>query len=213
MTVFKKLMNVRTKLADAGVKKTGWNPHAEFWYYELDDFLPKAMKIFNDEGLCPIVSFTRELATLTIHSIEDGSKVEITSPFGETQIPGCNEIQNIGSSETYSRRYLYLAALEIVENDVSDATNKPTGTTATSKADERTPGATATGTTQMQDQSQPQDTEEDILKWLDTVEKVTDLERLKTAENNLEDFFKTEAAKKRVRNAIEERRKALGETA
>lgn len=210
MNVFQKLMNVRTKLREVGVNKTGWNPHAEFWYYELDDFLPKAMELFNEEKLCPIVSFTRDLATLTIHSIEDGSKVEITSPFGETQMPGCYEIQNIGSSETYSRRYLYLTALEIVEKDSADASNKPA-----KKADEQMP---ASNTKAESAQAQPEkvqalDKEEDILKWLDTAKKVSDPNRLQAAETNLAEFFKTDAAKKRVSDAIAERRKELGQPA
>lgn len=208
MNVFQKLMNVRTKLREVGVKKTGWNPHAEFWYYELDDFLPKAMELFNEEKLCPIVSFTRDLATLTIHSIEDGSKVEITSPFGETQMPGCYEIQNIGSSETYSRRYLYLTALEIVEKDSADANNKPA-----QKADEQKPAfnTKAEPPKNQQGSDQSLDKEEDILNWLNTVKKVSDLDRLKTAETNLAEFFKTDAAKKRVKDAIAERRKELGQ--
>lgn len=210
MNVFQKLMNVRTKLREVGVNKTGWNPHAEFWYYELDDFLPKAMELFNEEKLCPIVSFTRDLATLTIYSIEDGSKLEITSPFGETQMPGCYEIQNIGSSETYSRRYLYLTALEIVEKDSADASNKPA-----QKANEQKPES-KTKAEPPQDQKesdQSLDKEEDILKWLDTVKKVSDLDRLKTAETNLAEFFKTDAAKKRVKDAIAERRNELGQPA
>ncbi len=211
MNVFKKLMNVRMKLKDAGVQKTGWNPHAEFWYYELDDFLPKAMTFFNEEGLCPIVSFTRDLATLTIHSIDDGSKIEITSPFGETQIAGCFEIQNIGSSETYSRRYLYLAALEIVESDSADASSKKTSGVEGGTVSTQNPVPTA-AEPQQQGDATVQDNEADVLTWLDTVKKVSDLNRLKTAENNLEQFFKTDAAKKRIRDAIALRRKELQPT-
>ena len=35
---------------------------------------------------------------------------------------GAHAIQNLGAVETYQRRYLYLAAFEIVENDGLDAT-------------------------------------------------------------------------------------------
>ena len=37
---------------------------------------------------------------------------------------GSNAIQALGSVETYSRRYLYMTALEIVENDYSEAMTK-----------------------------------------------------------------------------------------
>jgi hypothetical protein len=42
--------------------------------------------------------------------------------MGSAQLKGCHEVQNIGAVETYQRRYLWVAALEIVEHDALDAT-------------------------------------------------------------------------------------------
>jgi hypothetical protein len=42
--------------------------------------------------------------------------------MGSAALKGCHEIQNIGACETYCRRYLWVAALEIVEHDALDAT-------------------------------------------------------------------------------------------
>ena len=36
-------------------------------------------------------------------------------------LKGCNEIQALGGVETYSRRYLYMSAFDIIENDMFDA--------------------------------------------------------------------------------------------
>jgi hypothetical protein len=36
-------------------------------------------------------------------------------------LKGCHEVQNLGAVQTYIRRYLWVAALEIVEHDVVDA--------------------------------------------------------------------------------------------
>jgi len=36
-------------------------------------------------------------------------------------LKGCHEVQNLGAVQTYIRRYLWVAALEIVESDVVDA--------------------------------------------------------------------------------------------
>ena len=36
-------------------------------------------------------------------------------------LKGANEVQNLGGCQTYSRRYLYLNAFEIVEHDYFDA--------------------------------------------------------------------------------------------
>ena len=49
------------------------------------------------------------------------------------EIKGSNAIQNLGGSNTYLRRYLYLNALEIVENDMYDATSGKTTTKTTTK--------------------------------------------------------------------------------
>jgi hypothetical protein len=46
----------------------------------------------------------------------------IESPMGSASLKGCHEVQNIGAVETYQRRYLWVAALEIVEHDALDAT-------------------------------------------------------------------------------------------
>jgi hypothetical protein len=40
----------------------------------------------------------------------------------EANLKGCHAIQNLGAVETYTRRYLWVTALEIVEHDVLDAT-------------------------------------------------------------------------------------------
>jgi hypothetical protein len=42
--------------------------------------------------------------------------------MGSASLKGCHEIQNIGACETYSTRYLWTAALCIVEHDALDAT-------------------------------------------------------------------------------------------
>jgi hypothetical protein len=57
-----------------------------------------------------------------IVDVEDGSQVIIHSPMGSANLKGCHEIQNIGACETYSTRYLWTAALCIVEHDALDAT-------------------------------------------------------------------------------------------
>jgi len=42
--------------------------------------------------------------------------------MADAHLKGCHPIQNLGAVETYSRRYLYVTALEIVEHDALDAT-------------------------------------------------------------------------------------------
>jgi len=129
--VYKKLMDARLKLQNTELKKSGHNKFAGYRYFELGDFLPTINTIFWNLGLCGTVSFTADLATLTITDIDDGSQIVITSPMGSAALKGCHEVQNVGAVETYQRRYLWVTAMEIVEHDVLDAvTGTDTGTPA-----------------------------------------------------------------------------------
>jgi hypothetical protein len=79
-------------------------------------------EIFNDIGLCGTISFGTELAQLEIHNIDGEGSVVFTSPMSTAALKGCHEVQNLGAVQSYIRRYLWTTALEIVENDVLDAT-------------------------------------------------------------------------------------------
>ena len=121
MNVYAKLQAARMKLHSMELKKSGHNKFAGYNYFELADFVVPALKIFDELKLCGVVSFGKEVATLTIVDLETGSKVEITSPMSSAALKGCHEVQNLGAVETYIRRYLWVAALEIVEHDALDS--------------------------------------------------------------------------------------------
>jgi hypothetical protein len=121
MSVHKKLMEARMALHSREIKKSGWNDFSKYKYMELADFLVPTLKIWNDIGLCGVVSFTADVATLTITDTEDGTNIYITSPMGSANLKACHEVQNIGAVETYQRRYLYGSAMEIVEHDAIDS--------------------------------------------------------------------------------------------
>jgi hypothetical protein len=120
-SVHKKLMEARIALQSVQMKKSGTNKFAGYQYFELGDFLPHIQKIFQDVGLCGFISYSNEYATLTITDFEDGSEITITSPMAEASLKGVHPIQNMGAVETYSRRYLWMTALEIVEHDALDS--------------------------------------------------------------------------------------------
>lgn len=118
--VYTKLMQARLKLQNTKLEKSGHNKFAGYKYFELGDFLPTVQNIFAELGLCGVVSYTQDLATLTITDGTDS--ILIHSPMGSASLKGCHEVQNIGAVETYQRRYLWVTAMEIVEHDVLDAT-------------------------------------------------------------------------------------------
>jgi len=122
MGVYKKLSQARTMLRSTELKKSGRNNFAGYNYFELGDFLHPTLDIFDQLGLMSIVSFTKEEAMLSIVDMDGGGEIVITSPFGSAALKGCHEVQNIGAVETYQRRYLYTAAMEVLEHDALDAT-------------------------------------------------------------------------------------------
>jgi hypothetical protein len=123
MSVYKKLMMSRIDLQGVKLKKSGLNKFAGYSYFELGDFLPEIQSIFYKHGLCGVVSYTAEVASLTITDVEDNTSIVITSPMAEANLKGTHPIQNLGAVETYQRRYLWMTAMEIVEHDVLDATS------------------------------------------------------------------------------------------
>jgi hypothetical protein len=122
MPVHKKINEARIAFHALPLKKSGHNTFAGYKYFELGDFVIPALRIFNDVGLCAVISFSETTASMHIVDVEDGSQIIIHSPMGSANLKGCHEIQNIGACETYSTRYLWTAALCIVEHDALDAT-------------------------------------------------------------------------------------------
>lgn len=120
-SIHKKLMQARLELQNTDLKKSGHNKFAGYRYFELADFLPTINNIFNKHGLCGVVSYATDIATLTIVDVDDDSTIIITSPMGSAALKGVHEVQNIGAVETYQRRYLWVTAMEIVEHDALDA--------------------------------------------------------------------------------------------
>ena len=119
--VHKKLMAARMSLQEATLKKSGHNKFAGYSYFELGDFIPTITEIFYNIGLCGVVSYDSEIASLTITDTDDGTSLVITSPMAEANLKGCHPIQNLGAVETYTRRYLWVTAMEIVEHDALDS--------------------------------------------------------------------------------------------
>ena len=121
MSVHKKLMQARVKLQSIEMKKSGLNKFAGYSYFELGDFIPHVQVIFNDLGLCGVVSFSSEYATLSITDVDDGPPIVIQSPMAEANLKGAHPIQNLGAVLSYQRRYLWMAAMELVEGDPIDS--------------------------------------------------------------------------------------------
>lgn len=131
-------MNVKQKLAKARlyflnkkVSKSGKNMNLEFKYFELEDIVPVAIRIFARVGLTSNTVFDGQTASMTIYNADnpDEPGITFTAPYREVEQIISNKgkvvtnvMQALGSSITYLRRYLWMMALDITEPDDVDAT-------------------------------------------------------------------------------------------
>jgi hypothetical protein len=121
MNVYQKLNAARQKFHSIELKKSGHNKFANYRYFELGDFIIPALEIFQEVGLTGVISFGKETADLRVINNEKPEEViVIESPMSSAALKGCHEVQNLGAVQTYLRRYLWVAALEIVEHDALD---------------------------------------------------------------------------------------------
>jgi hypothetical protein len=127
MNIYQKLNYARDDFHKTKLKKTGHNKFANYYYFELGDFLIPALQIFKEHGLTSVITFGTEVAHMTIvDNDKPEDRIIITSPMSTAALKGCHEVQNLGAVQTYLRRYLWVAALEIVEHDAIDSSEKVT---------------------------------------------------------------------------------------
>ena len=174
MSVYKKLQQARLKLQSTALKKSGKNKFAGFEYFELGDFLPTIQTIFNEVGLCGTVSFGTDIATLNIVDTDDVSQsIVFTSPMSTAELKGCHAIQNLGAVQTYLRRYLWVAAMEIVEHDAVDAV---TGRDEVKKAEPTSESPKIVGLKGEWQIIAPAKPDGDVQGWLDLIRDASHLQ-------------------------------------
>jgi len=121
-SLFELLQEIRFAISKTELKKSGYNAFAKFSYFELKDFLPTAVKLFNDAKITPIFNIEIdpngvEYAVLVLY--KGAERICFKVPTAEAN--GSNPIQSLGAKITYLRRYLYMVCLDLVENDIVDA--------------------------------------------------------------------------------------------
>ncbi len=126
--IYEKLLAARVAFLESNVTKSGKNMHLAFKYFELDDIVPQATKIFDALGLVTLVSVIEENAVMTVVNVDKPEEtVRFSIPLVRlTENKGTNAVQAFGATVTYYRRYLYMLALDICEPDEIDAGIKGT---------------------------------------------------------------------------------------
>ena len=128
MNVYQKLNEARAKFHKKALKKSGHNKFAGYNYFELGDFVIPAIEIFNEVGLTSIVRFGKEIAEFIVVNVDKPDEIIVfTSPMAEANLKGCHPVQNLGASQTYISRYLWIQVLHLLEHDQLDSTTGAKG--------------------------------------------------------------------------------------
>lgn len=136
------IISIRVKLQNAKLKKTGKNKFAGFDYFKLADFLPKLNELMQEERMNDLFSIYDggngfKIASLVL--IKGNEKQEYTMPFVLFDTPvnkkynkdldeyidvkSMQDIQYLGALNTYYKRYLYLNAFGITDDEIIDSMN------------------------------------------------------------------------------------------
>ena len=185
-------------LQNTKLSKSGRNKFAGYDYFELTDFIPAIQSICEDVGLCGTVSYGEQIATLTIYNTENTDKIEFTCPMSKAELKGCHEVQNLGAVLTYTRRYLWTTAFEIVEHDALDLTTgsveeKPKAAPKAEPKEKPAPQKREEikgkeGAWQMIAQTPP---EGDPSEWLEVIGRTAETAlAMATSQNDVMDIFK-----------------------
>lgn len=119
------IIKIRVELQNSKLKKSGKNKFAGFDYFELADFLPRLNELMLQENINDRFYIKDDYATLEVQKGDEINTytmpfVLFSTPLNKSGQPSMQDIQYLGALNTYYKRYLYLNAFGIVENDVID---------------------------------------------------------------------------------------------
>ena len=129
------IINIRVKLQNAKLKKSGKNKFAGFDYFELADFLPKLNELMLEEKVNDRFYIKDDYATLELQKGEEINTYTMPFVLFETpvnvkqnqttgeirEVKSMQDIQYLGALNTYYKRYLYLNEFGITDGDVIDS--------------------------------------------------------------------------------------------
>lgn len=121
LNLYQKVAMIKGEMAKAKFPKTGYNKFTKFNYFQLDDFEPVLEKLCSDYGIVTFFNFSPDSASMiVVNSDAPDQSISVMSPVAITEKTG-NAMQDIGSMQTYARRYLFMSFFGITESDTLDA--------------------------------------------------------------------------------------------
>lgn len=134
-TIYEKLQNARVEFLEKGIGKGGKNTYAKYDYFQLNDILPIANKVLNNNRLTPVFNLYELEGKLVIYDWDSDQTIVFRTENADATMlnkqgePINLEIQTVGSQHTYLKRYLYMNALEIAESDIIEENTGKEGLT------------------------------------------------------------------------------------
>ena len=116
---------VRLPMSKLPLKKTGYNKHLGYYYFDLKDFLPQATELFAKAGICPVYNIItdqngEQIATMAL--VKGAERMQFQIPTAE--VPNMNGVFNLGSKDKYCLRYLLVNhVLMLSEDDPAELSN------------------------------------------------------------------------------------------
>lgn len=124
-SIYEKLQEARMLLKKKDIKKSGYNSFNRQNYFTLSDIEPPITEVSAEVRMTPIVTYNNEFATLTIYDWDSSETITATSPMVIPKDSKMNEIQVLGSAETYQKRYLLANVYSLIEE--GEEKNETTG--------------------------------------------------------------------------------------
>lgn len=133
LQLLSKIEQLKTEISETDLKKTGRNSFQKYNYFTLEDFLPCVRKLCCKYKIATQFNVIEDKAYLNVFDLETGywrrwshqlpkvKDTQINKMGQEVPMLATEQEKNKGALETYARRYLYLAFLELTETDPIDA--------------------------------------------------------------------------------------------
>lgn len=116
-----KLQEARMLLKEEELTKSGRNSFLGNNYFTLQDLQSPITRVCNNVGICPVITFEKDNAVMTIYDFDSEDTIITKTPMAEVVASNGDKkkslMQELMSNESYARRALYIATFEIVEDD------------------------------------------------------------------------------------------------
>lgn len=133
MNLLSKIESLKLDVSQSDIKRSGKNTFQHYQYFELKDFMPVVRKLTKKYGLATQFNVIGDRAYLNVFDLESGcfrrwshelppyDRTTVNKAGVETAVKGTEMEKSKGALETYARRYLYLAFLELTDGDPIDS--------------------------------------------------------------------------------------------